>query len=171
MFTEIVLHTLKKRARSLMMFIIIILIFWRTDSWTALINYLNMQLIFASLINIVLILIFSIITFTIEQATMYMKHKKIMRVTIFFKYTDFVELSLIESMCIFFSFMSFDCAIILFFLISFLFFHRWCCYQRAECKFCVISKCKQLVWKSLMQHAWGRQIYQIWSNDEKIVKV
>ena len=43
--------------------------------------------------------------------------------------------------------------------------------QRAGCKFCVISKHKQLVWESLMQHAWERQIYQIWSGDEKIVKV
>ena len=36
-----------------------------------------------------------------------------MQVTIFFKYIDFVELNLIESTCTFFSFMSFDYAMIL----------------------------------------------------------
>ena len=45
---------------------------------------------------------------------MYMKRKKATRVTIFFKCNDFVELNLIESTCIFFSFMSFDFAMILF---------------------------------------------------------
>ena len=43
--------------------------------------------------------------------------------------------------------------------------------QRAECKFCVISKHKQLVWESSMQHVWGRQMYQVWSGGEKIAKV
>ena len=71
-----------------------------------------MQLTSVSLSNIALILIFSIITFTIEQATTYMKCKKTTRVTIFFKCTDFVELSFIESTCTFFSFMFFDCAMI-----------------------------------------------------------
>ena len=73
-----------------------------------------MQLISASLLNIVLILIFSIITLTIEQTTTYMKRKKITQVKIFFKCIDFVELNLIESTCTFFSFIFFDCAMILF---------------------------------------------------------
>ena len=81
---------------------------------------MNMQLTSASLSNIVLILIFSIITFTIEQTTTYMKRKKITRVTISLKCTDFVELNFIESTCTFFSFMSFDYAII-FFNIVFIF--------------------------------------------------
>ena len=42
-----------------------------------------------------------------------MKRKKVTRVTIFFKCTDFVELNLIESTCTFFSFIFFDCAMIL----------------------------------------------------------
>ena len=33
--------------------------------------------------------------------------------------------------------------------------------QRTECKFCVISKHKQLIWKSPKQHAWERQMYQV----------
>ena len=45
---------------------------------------------------------------------MYMKRKKTRRITISFKCTDFVELNLIEVTCTFFSFMSFDCAMILF---------------------------------------------------------
>ena len=114
MLIETASHTSKKRARSSVTFIIIMLIFWRTDSWAISINHLNMQLTSASLSNIALILIFSIITFIIEQTTMYMRRKNITRITIFFKCTDFVELNLIESMCTFFSFMSFDCAIILF---------------------------------------------------------
>ena len=73
-----------------------------------------MQLISAPLSNIVLILIFSIIMFTIEQTTKYMKRKKATRVMISFKCIDFVELSLIESTCIFFSFMFFSYAMILF---------------------------------------------------------
>ena len=73
-----------------------------------------MQLISISLSNIVLILIFSIITFTIEQTTTYIRRKKATRVTIFFKCIDFVELSLIESTCTFFSFIYFNCAMILF---------------------------------------------------------
>ena len=81
-----------------------------------------MQLISVSLSNIALILIFSIIMFTIEQTTMYVRRKKTTRVTIFFKCTDFVELNFIESMCTFFSFMSFNCAMIfLFFDIIFIF--------------------------------------------------
>ena len=107
-------HTSKKRARSSMTFIIIILIFWRTDNWATSINHLNMQLISAPLLNITLILIFSIITFTIEQTTTYMKCKKTTRVTIFFKCIDFIELNFIESTCTFFSFMSFNYAMILF---------------------------------------------------------
>ena len=71
-----------------------------------------MQLISISLSNIVLILIFSIITFTIEQTTAYMRRKKTTRIMIFFKCINSVKLSLIESTCIFFSFMSFDCAMI-----------------------------------------------------------
>ena len=73
-----------------------------------------MQLTSAPLSNITLILISSIITLTIEQATMYMKHKKATRTTIFFKCTDSVELNFIESTCTFFSFISFDCVMILF---------------------------------------------------------
>ena len=72
-----------------------------------------MQLISASLSNIALILIFLIITLTIKQTTTYMRRKKTTRVTISFKCIDSVELSLIESTCTFFSFMFFDCAIIL----------------------------------------------------------
>ena len=124
MFIKTISHTSKKRVRLLMIFIIIMLIFWRTDSWATSINYLNMQLISALLLNIVLILIFSIIMFTIEQTTMYKKRKKATRITIFFKCTDFVKLSLIESTCTFFSFMFFDCAMI--FFILFLLFRRWC---------------------------------------------
>ena len=71
-----------------------------------------MQLISALLSNIALILIFLIITFTIEQTTAYIRHKKATRVTISFKCIDFVELNLIESTCTFFSFMFFDCAMI-----------------------------------------------------------
>ena len=113
MLIKIVLYTSKKRARSSMTFIIIMLIFWRTDSWATSVNHLNMQLTSAPLSNIALILIFSIITLTIEQTTAYMRRKKATRVTIFFKCIDFVELNLIESTCTFFSFMSFDCAMIL----------------------------------------------------------
>ena len=81
-----------------------------------------MQLTSVPLSNIALILIFLIITLTIEQTTMYMKRKKATRVTISLKCTDFVELSFIESMCISFFFMSFDCAMILFsFNIAFIF--------------------------------------------------
>ena len=80
-----------------------------------------MQLISVSLLNIALILIFLIITLTIEQATTYIKRKKATRVTISFKCNDFVELNLVKSTCTFFSFMSFDCAIVfLFFNIIFL---------------------------------------------------
>ena len=43
--------------------------------------------------------------------------------------------------------------------------------QRAECKICVINKHKQLIWESSMRHAWGKQMYQVWSDNEKIVKV
>ena len=74
-----------------------------------------MQLISASLSNIALILIFSIITFTIEQTTTYGRRKKTMRVTISFKCIDFVKLSLIESTYTFFSFIFFDCTIIFLF--------------------------------------------------------
>ena len=81
MLIETASHTLKNCARSSMTFIIIMLIFWHIDSWTISINRLNMQLTSASLLNIVLILIFSIITFTIEQTTMYMRRKKITRIT------------------------------------------------------------------------------------------
>ena len=122
MLIKTVLQTLKKRTRSLMTFIIIILIFWRTDNWAASINHLNMQLTSAPLSNIVLILIFSIITVTIEQITTYMKRKKTTRVTISFKYTNSVELNFIESTCTFLSFMSFNCAMIFLFLTLFLFF-------------------------------------------------
>ena len=81
-----------------------------------------MQLTSASLLNIALILISSIITFTIEQTTTYIRCKKVTRVTIFFKCTDSVELNLIESMCTSFSFISFDYAMILFsFDIAFIF--------------------------------------------------
>ena len=44
----------------------------------------------------------------------YMKRKKTTRITIFLKCIDFVELSFIESTCIFFSFIFFDCAMIFF---------------------------------------------------------
>ena len=71
-----------------------------------------MQLTSVPLLNIILILIFSIITFTIKHATTYMKRKKATRITISFKCTDFVKLNLIELTCISFSFMSFNCAII-----------------------------------------------------------
>ena len=71
-----------------------------------------MQLISAPLSNIALILIFSIITLMIEQTTTYMKCKKATRITISLKCIDFVELNFIESMCTFFSFMSFNYAII-----------------------------------------------------------
>ena len=74
-----------------------------------------MQLISASLSNIALMLIFSIIMFTIEQTTMYMKRKKATRIIISFKCIDSVKLNLIESTCTFFSFMFFDCAIIFLF--------------------------------------------------------
>ena len=67
-----------------------------------------MQLTSVPLLNITLILIFSIITFTIEQTTTYMKRRKATRVTISLKCTNSVELNLIESTCTFFSFMSFD---------------------------------------------------------------
>ena len=53
MFIKTVSHILKKRTRSLMTFIIIILIFQRTDNWVALTNRLNMQLISILLFNIV----------------------------------------------------------------------------------------------------------------------
>ena len=69
-------------------------------------------MISAPLSNIVLILIFSIITLTIEQTTTYMKRKKAMRITISLKCIDSVELNFIESTCIFISFMFFDCAMI-----------------------------------------------------------
>ena len=72
-----------------------------------------MQVISASLLNITLILIFSIITFTIEQTTTYIKHKKITQIMIFLTCTDFIELSLIESSCTFF--ISFNCIMLLFF--------------------------------------------------------
>ena len=49
-----------------------------------------------------------------------MKRKKATRVTVSFKCIDFVELDLIESTCIFLSFMSFYCAMILFFDIVFI---------------------------------------------------
>ena len=120
-FLETVLQTLKKRARLSMNFIIIMLVFWYIDNWAALINHLNMQLTFASLLNIVLILIFTIITFTIEQATMYMKHKKAMQITVFFKCTDFVELSLIELMYTFFFYVFRLCNDFSFFDIIFIF--------------------------------------------------
>ena len=42
-----------------------------------------------------------------------MRRKKTTRVTIFFKCIDFVELSFIELTCTFFSFIPFDCAMIL----------------------------------------------------------
>ena len=42
-----------------------------------------------------------------------MRCKKARRITVSFKYTDFVELNLIDSICIFFSFISFDCTMIL----------------------------------------------------------
>ena len=116
----------KKRARSLMTFIIIILIFWCTGSWVTSVNRLNMQLTSALLSNIALILIFLIITFTIEQTTAYMRRKKVTRITISFKCTDFVELSFIESRCTFFFLMSFDYAMN-FFLIFLLSLRRWCC--------------------------------------------
>ena len=74
-----------------------------------------MQLTSVPLLNIVLILMFSIITFTIEQTTTYIKCKKTMRITIFSKCIDSVELSLIESTSIFFSFMPFNYAMIFLF--------------------------------------------------------
>ena len=53
---------------------------------------------------------------------MYMRRKNVTRVTIFFKCINFVELSLIESTYTFFSFISFDCAMIfLFFDTGFIF--------------------------------------------------
>ena len=52
-----------------------------------------------------------------------------------------------------------------------LLFLRCLCCQRAEYKFCVISKHKQLIWESSMRYTWGRQMYQVWSGDEKIAKV
>ena len=123
MFIKTVSHTLKKRAHSLMISIIIILIFWRINSWAASVNRLIMQLTFALLLIIVLILIFSIITLTIEQTTTYIKRKKVTQVTIFFKCINVVELSFIKSTCIFFLIVQW-----FFFLsISFLFFRRWCC--------------------------------------------
>ena len=73
-----------------------------------------MQLTSVSLLNIALILISSIITLTIEQTMTYIRCKKIKRVTISFKCTDSVELNFIESIYIFFSFISFDYAMILF---------------------------------------------------------
>ena len=112
MLIEIALQTSKKRACLLMTFIIIMLMFWRTDSWAASINYLNMQLILISLSNIAFILIFSIIMFIVKQATTYIKRRKTTRATIFFKCIDFVELNLIKSTCIFFFFIIFDDAII-----------------------------------------------------------
>ena len=87
-FIKIILYTFKKRARLSITFIIIILIFWRTDSWATSVNYLNMQLISISLLNIVLILRFSIIMFMIEQTTVYIRRKKTTRITISFKCID-----------------------------------------------------------------------------------
>ena len=121
MLIKTISHTLNKCARSLMTFIIIILIFWHINSWAASINYLNMQLTSASLLNIVLILIFSIITLTIEQTTTYMKRKKATRITIFFKYIDFVELSLIKSIYTFFFYVFWLCNDFSFFDIVFIF--------------------------------------------------
>ena len=115
---------IKKRARSSVTFIIIMLIFWRTNSWAASVNHLNMHFISAPLSTIILILRFSISMFTIEQTTTYIRRKKITRITIFFKCTDSVKLNLIESTCTFF--ISSDCAMIFFFKL-FLFLYRWCC--------------------------------------------
>ena len=98
--------------------------FWRTNSWAASINYLNIQLTSTLLSNIILILTFSIITFIVEQATTYIRRRKIMRATISFKCTDFVELSFIESTCIFLFFIVFDDAMIFFFWHCFYFFVR-----------------------------------------------
>ena len=127
MFIRTASHTSKKRARSSVTFIIIMLIFWCTDSWTASINHLNMQLTSAPLLNNVLILIFLIITFTIEQTTMYIKRKKTTQITISFKCTDFVELNLIELMCTFFFLYFLIVQWFFFFLLLLLSFRRWCC--------------------------------------------
>ena len=81
-----------------------------------------MQLTLISLLNIAFILTFLIITLIVEQATTYIKRKKITRATIFFKCIDFVELNFIKSTCIFFFFTIFDNAMIfLFFDIVFIF--------------------------------------------------
>ena len=126
-----------------MTFIIISLIFWRTSSWAALINRLNMQLFSASLFNIVLILIFLIITLTIKQTMIYMKHKKVIRITISSKCINSVELNFIKSVCTFFSSTFLNCVIILF-LISFLLLRLWCC----ETSIWIIWKKYQIICKS-----------------------
>ena len=51
-----------------------------------------------------------------NATTAYIKCKKATRITISFKYTDSVEISLIDSTCTFYSFMPFDCAMIFLFL-------------------------------------------------------
>ena len=61
-----------------------------------------MQWISSSLLNFASILISSIIMFTIEQTTTYMKYNKATRIIISFKCIDFVELNLIELICTFF---------------------------------------------------------------------
>ena len=81
-----------------------------------------MQLISVLLSNIIFILTFSIITFIIKQATMYIERRKTTRAMISFKCIDFVELNFIESTCIFFFFIVFDDAMIFrFFDIVFIF--------------------------------------------------
>ena len=72
--------------------------------------------------NITFVLTFLIIMFIIEQTTLYIKCKKTTRATIFFKCINFVELNLIELICIFFFFTAFnDAMIFLFFNIVFIF--------------------------------------------------
>ena len=76
MFMNIDSQTSKKRARSLMKLIIAILIFWRINNCVEFVNFFNMQFTSVSLLNNVLILIFLIDTFIVEQTTAYIERKK-----------------------------------------------------------------------------------------------
>ena len=76
MFTNIDSQTSKKWIRSLMKFIIMMLIFWRMRSCVASINFFDIQFISTSLSNNILILTLSMNTFIIKQTTTYIERKE-----------------------------------------------------------------------------------------------
>ena len=104
MFTNIDSQTSKKWIRSLMKFIIMMLIFWRMRSCVASINFFDIQFISTLLLNNVLILTSLMNIFIIEQMTTYIKRRKAIQATIFFKCINSIKLNFIDSTCISFSF-------------------------------------------------------------------